>query len=464
MEGFRAAQEAYTLAIEACCTAPAAREAAPPTAPFATPFATPPSRPPPPPPSAPQRPSGGGGGGVSPEEISGVRRALFAGEGQGRGGSAVGEAPQEPAAAAATTTGLPPNNAQGGLGGAGVEAARGVSLGARSSSVSADAADPEGGDLSASGGKHPVAGGSRVQRPPLSAEQFEWVAIPGGRQTPPELDENGDEVADADAAVAAAAGMGMGMGGATSLDGASDGQAEGSRSARVGAGGGTAVLVVEPSGQEEAAVEAKPAGAAGGEGNRGMSGSPAAPPPTVSRVGAVSVLSPVAAAATAAPAVGVSNDGRGGPRAAAPAAAAPAAAAGKATAAVGVQPSGGDGDDDGGGTADLSSGSGSPAEDAGIEWQRAKAVLDDMVAADHLPSPPAGAYRAVLDACDAAGEAGEALEVASAMVDAGHSPSKLLVARLMASHADVLDRERREMEEAAAAPAEDWGDDGWDDL
>ncbi|CAN0533556.1 unnamed protein product [Ectocarpus sp. 12 AP-2014] len=81
-----------------------------------------------------------------------------------------------------------------------------------------------------------------------------------------------------------------------------------------------------------------------------------------------------------------------------------------------------------------------------------------MTAADHLPPPPEEAFRAVLGACDSAGRVGESLEIAQVMVGAGFSPSIALMTRLLASHADELDRERREMEEAAAEPAEEWGE------
>lgn len=386
---------------------------------------------------------------------------MFAEEERGRD-RAVGDASQETSAAAAAAsaaatavsslnplaeTGGDANNAKGGLGGTGGEVVGDPGLGVRSGfsvgdvdvDVDADVGVEERGG--SSGGKKQAAAGGLEKQPPgpseKKTEQFEWVAIPGGRETPPEFDKNGEEVAD----------EAVSMGGAMRTGGASNGY-EGAGSARGGAGG-AAVSMAEPSGQEEAVATS--AGAAWREASGGISVSPPAPP-VASRAGAVSVLSPTAAttaATTAAREVGVSTDELDMPRAA-PA----AAAAGSAPAVIGAEPSGGCG---GTITVDFSSGSGSPAGDEGIEWQRARAILDDMVAADHLPPPPAEAFQAVLGACDAAGSVEEALEVASAMVGAGYSPSKRLVARLMASHADVLDRERREMEEAAAAPAEDWG-------
>lgn len=92
-----------------------------------------------------------------------------------------------------------------------------------------------------------------------------------------------------------------------------------------------------------------------------------------------------------------------------------------------------------------------------VDWERAWALLLDMEAAEHLPSPPAEAFNTVLGACVAAGRVGEALEITQAMAGAGHTPDSSLVSRLTGNHFDVLEREAREAEEAAAAPTEDWG-------
>lgn len=111
---------------------------------------------------------------------------------------------------------------------------------------------------------------------------------------------------------------------------------------------------------------------------------------------------------------------------------------------------------------DLGGGEGEGVDlgQGGVDWRRARILLDDMETAEDLPTPPpAGAYEAVLDACVAAGRVGDALEVAQAMAMAGHRPNPGLVSRLTSSHADVLSKEMREMEEAAAAPMDEWSRD-----
>lgn len=362
----------------------------------------------------------------------------MAGGGEGGGDRAVGDTPPQELAAAAASTVMPPNplpqSGGGDLGRGGVEVVGSASLRGRGDGSVGDAEVEEGsGGAGAGGGKEAAAAAGRWKHEPPSRPnkkeettgQYEWVAVPGGRETPPELDEDGEEAADA------AVGLGgtMGMVGASSrYKGA--GSPLGGPSGAIGGGGGgggAAVSVVEAPGKEGAvaalASDARPA---------------------ASRAGAVSVLPAVAATSTAARKAGSADDERDTPRAASAAAAAFA----PSTVAAADEPSAGAGAGAGGSSGILEN---------GIEWQRARAILDDMVAANHLPPPPAAAFQAVLGACDAAGRIGEALEVASTMVEAGHSPSQRLVARLMASHADVLDRERREMEEAAAAPAEDWG-------
>lgn len=458
MDGFQTTQEAYMLGIEACCT-PAVRveDTHPPAAPFAKP-----------PPLA------------QPPAAPGARQASLAEEkGPGRGrvdGNASGN-PVEAVAAAAAAAASPAadplaknggdevaNNARGGSGG-------GTRVDAAAGGATLDVAERS---SSPSGEKRPVAVGGAVRKQPArpsegetegdteaETELFEWVAIPGGRENPPEFDKNGEEVADA--AAVAAAGMGGGM---VTMGGASDRHAGGGSA---GGSGATAFSAAELSGQGGAAAVS--AGAAWREAGGGASVSPPPAPVVAPRAGAVRVLSPAVSQTLTAREAGVSIGEQGKPRAAPP-----APATGSAPAVVDAEPRSGDGGDTvngssgsgsggrgsgsgGGGSGSGSGGVGSagPAEDSGVDWQRAKAILDDMAGADHLPAPPAEAFQAVLGACDAAGRVGEALEVASAMVGVGYGPSKRLVARLMASHADALDEETREMEEAAAAPAEDWG-------
>eukprot|EP00752_Nemacystus_decipiens_P002534 g2377.t1 len=461
LEGFQTTQDAYVLAIEACCTA-AVREESPAAPPFVTPLPSRPSSPSPTPPT-PQRSNDR----ARAEEVLGARRPLVGEEEEGRGGDrAVGDATQEPVAAAATAASprSPPpeggggdaSNGQGVAVGAGVEDAGGVSLGA-ASDASVDCVDAEegggereGGEV---GGKQPAGGGLKERPPPPGeedgAERFGWVAIPGGRESPPEFDKGGEEVP----------GPAPGIAGATSMDGTSRYKGAGpvgggySGTAAAGGGGDDVSSVAGAPGKEGAGASAS-AAAAWREASAGMSVSPPAVPPAPSRAGAVEVLSPLAAAtSTEARAPGGSDDERDVPRVVSA-----ADDARSAPALAGAEPSAGESAGVGGGGGGLGgSGSGTGSLEKGIEWQRARAILDEMVAADHLPPPPAAAFRAVLGACDSAGRVGEALEVASAMVEAGHNPSQRLVARLMASHADVLDRGRREMEEAAAAPAENWG-------
>lgn len=348
---------------------------------------------------------------------------------EGRGGHrGVAEVSGAAAASAAAVTAASPPPAAGARSGD-------ANAAERSSGTGADAAPGSGidaGRSSSAGGVEEGAGARGEQRPAaggVEQRDFEWFAVPGGRERPPELDEDGNEKGPAAAA---------GKGGATSVDGAVD--LVGQSSA-----GGAAVNGAAETGAVSPRVEEAEATCGGGGGggdvaSRKLSdGMPASPPPrpVASRVGAVNVLSPAASTTARARAVAGSSGDRSIPRVA------------PAGGAVGA-----------GSSAGSSNGGGSPAEDeeAGrIEWQRAMSILDDMEAADHLPPPPAEAFQAVLDACDAAGRVGEALEVASAMVGTGHSPSKRLISRLMESHADVLERERKEREEAAAEPAEAWG-------
>ncbi len=421
MDGFQAAEEAYVLAIRACCT-PTVRQESPAT-PFTTPLPPSPSRPPPLPP-APRRASAG----APAVDASEVRRALFA-EGGREGDRAVARVSGAAAAPDAAATAVSPSPA--GARGGDAKAAE------RSPGIGADAAPGSGlGTASSPTAGAEEGGGARVEKRPAAGEvgqeDLEWFVVPGGRERPPELDEDGNEKAPAAAA---------GMGGATGVDGAVDLVGQRSAGGSTGDGAAAEMAAVSPRVGEAAATSGGGGGAdaaASRENGDGMMSASPPPPPVASRVGAVNVLSPAAATSASARGVAGSSGDRSVPRAA------------PAEDAVGA-----------GSCADSGNGGGSPAEEDGerIEWQRAMAILDDMEAADHLPPPPAEAFQAVLDACVAAGRVGEALEVASAMVGTGHSPSKRLISRLMESHADVLEREKAEMEEAAAEPAEAWGTD-----
>ncbi|CAM9569916.1 unnamed protein product [Ectocarpus sp. 4 AP-2014] len=451
LEGFQAGEEAYMLAIEACCnpTVPQDSPAAPQQqSSFTTPPATSRQRLPLPPPAVTS-------GATSPEDLAGVRRKLFS----------EGEAPESEqlSAAAATsevvTVNPPPPRDDGDDGVAAVvrSATAGTSVPGVEDPASSVDEDVERGRVTE---KVPAAAAAAAEsmnqqrpQPPLVEEEerkaerpeLEWVVIPGGRLSPPEFDEDGNEKNIAPPGT---------MGGAAWATGGATAGAGGSVAVGFGGGDG-APFPLEG--------EVTTAAASRRDGDSGTT-SPASARADVSRAGAVNVLSPLAAATPAAPAAagGGRSSGQGRTPPVDPDAVVAAGSSSTPTAAAA---------DEGGSSSMPGSGASSTdskrsvnnnnnggAGGGGADWERARAILDDMMAADHLPPPPEEAFRAVLGACDSAGRVGEALEIAQVMVGAGFRPSIALMARLMASHADELDRERREMEEAAAEPAEEWGE------
>ncbi|CAM9758092.1 unnamed protein product [Ectocarpus sp. 6 AP-2014] len=454
LEGFQASEEAYMLAIEACCNPAVPQD--PPAAPqqpssFTTPPATSRQRLPLPPPTF-------ASGATSPEDLAGVRRKLFS----------EGEAPEseQHSAAAATSdvvTRIPPpprDDGDDGVAAALRPATAGTSVPGVGDPASSVDEDVERGrvaeEMPAAVAAAAAAESLNQQRPqpPLGEEEerkaerpeLEWVVIPGGRVSPPEFDEDGNEKSIAPPGT---------MGGAAWATGGAKAGAGGSGA--VGFGGGDGA----PFPREG---EVTTAAASRRDGDAGTT-SPASARADVSRAGAVNVLSPLAAAAPAAPAAaggGRSNGQRLTPGVdpdavvvAAGSSSTPTAAAADEGGSSSVPGSGASSTDS---NRSVNNSSNNGRGGGGADWERARAILDDMTAADHLPPPPEEAFRAVLGACDSAGRVGEALEIAQVMVGAGFSPSIALMSRLIASHADELDRERREMEEAAAEPAEEWGE------
>ncbi|CAN0087335.1 unnamed protein product [Scytosiphon promiscuus] len=472
MEGFQASEEAYMLAIDACCTPAAAQDpsiAQQSQAPFGTAqlsasesaFAIPPTSgqmingafneamP------VAERPS------LSEEERDGDRPAVVAGVSSKS--VSFSSAAAAAAAAAATTSlaaagtgtvdvaasGVPPpppptrdGGDAAGRGGA-KRSAEAIddshTAGVETVGTAADVGEAAAG---AEVGGVPSTTEGRTQQAPTTEErgsekqseegegeekekeqELEWFVIPGGRREPPELDADGNEKGVPPFAAGGAMSMNDAMGGAGAAsfgDGAYEAGAAAAAAAGPGSSGGQEKDMPTPENSSR---------------RKTSSGAPSSQPssPAAPRVGAVTVLAPPAGTGSRAGQESGSVD---------------LSAADKSV-EVGR----------GGGNSSSSS-SGSEAassefEDEGIEWQRARAILDDMAAAEHLPTPPAEAFQAVLSACDAAGRVGEALDVAQAMVVAGYAPSARLVARLMASNSDELDRERREAEEAAASPAGD---------
>ncbi|CAN0472740.1 unnamed protein product [Ectocarpus sp. 8 AP-2014] len=453
LEGFQASEEAYMLAIEACCN-PAVPQDSPAAPQQQSPFTTPPAtsrqRLPLPPPAVAR-------GATSPEDLAGVRRTLFS----------EGEAPEseQHSAGAATSdvvTGVPPpprddDDDDDGVAAVLRPATAGSSVpGVGDPATSVDE-DVERGRVAE---KVPAAAAAAAAteslnqqrpQPPLGKEkveerpELEWVVIPGGRLSPPDFDEDGNEKNIGPPGT---------MGGAAWATGGA--KAGAGSSGAVGFGGGDGA----PFPREG---EVTTAAASRRDGDGGTK-SPASARADVSRAGAVNVLSPLAGAAPAAAGGGRSSGQGRTPRVDPDAVVVGGGSSSTPTAASA----------DEGGSSSVPD-SGAPSTDsrrsvnnnnnnnggAGggrADWERARAILDDMTAADHLPPPPEETFRAVLGACDSAGRVGEALEIAQMMVGAGFSPSIALMTRLMASHADDLDRERREMEEAAAEPAEQWGE------
>lgn len=426
MEVFQLSEEAYILAIEACCTPVTTQDL--PTAPQSRgPFSTAPpsaSRPMSEAPPASARMTDG----VLEEKMSGSGRPSLAEEER--------DCDRPVVAAGVSEKGLPAAAAQGGDDAGRGSAERVAEAVEGSHAVGVDFTDGDAVVGEVAGGAElggvPAATEGVAQQPPTTRKKgskkgqeqdFEWFVIPGGRAEPPELDEDGNEKGLPSFAAGGARSMNDAMGGA------------GAGAANCGGGaseaGAAAAATAAPgwSGRREEGVStsetASLRGTSGGPPSSQISSS------TASRVDTVTVLSPAAA--------GGSYAGQESRREILP-------AAGNHV--------------EGGSSIGSRSNRSSAAltnevEDKGIEWERARAILDDMLSADHLPTPPAEVFQAVLSACDAAGRVGEARDVAQAMVVAGHVPSARLVARLMASHSDELERERREVEEAAAAPAGD---------
>ncbi|CAM9814079.1 unnamed protein product [Ectocarpus sp. 13 AM-2016] len=292
LEGFQASEEAYMLAIEACCnpTVPQGSPAAPQQqSSFTTPPATSRQRLPLPPPAV-------SSGATSPEDLAGVRRKLFS----------EGEAPEseQHSAAAATSEVVtinppPPPRDDGDNGVAAVlrPATAGTSVPGVGDPASSVDEDVERGRVAE---KVPAAAAAAAAeslnqqrpQPPLGEEEerkaeeqpeLEWVVIPGGRVSPPEFDEDGNEKNVTPPGT---------MGGAAWASGGATAGAGGSGA--VGFGGGDG----EPFSREG---EVTTAAASRRDGDGGTT-SPASARAGVSRAGAVNVLSPLAAAAPAAPA------------------------------------------------------------------------------------------------------------------------------------------------------------------
>ena len=422
MEGFKASEEAYMLAIKACCVAESNPESA-----FASGL----------PPALPGVEAGATGvfdvvGDAVGVVASGGSSGGSSGGGGGGGGGGGDERGRDDAAADAlvAASAAPAGVATAPAGGAELDGNADEYLGQDN-----ERAKPR--------RKEEQHEEEEEEEEEEKKEEFQWFVVPGGREHPPSFDEDGNEEGWTCGAGVSGVGGTSGANEAAAAAGPpQDGAGAAATAPATGAARLAGIIAARGNGVAEAGASRRPLAEAvngdrstGSDGGSDCSGDRAIPS------GFASSISSGTGRENVWSSNGYAN------RSAADAV-----------------------DSDGNTSADRSRGEGNngppkslagEGEDiglgqGGLDWRRARALLDEMEAAEDLPTPPpAEAYETVLGACVAAGRVGDALEVAQAMAMAGHRPNPGLVSRLTSNHADVLAKEMREVEEAAAAPKEE---------